>query len=428
MTFKGGFQINMGDIENAIDNFQKSMALYEDIGDNYAIYYQLNNIGWIYRVQGKLDQAMDYFQKQLNISEEIGEKKYISWSNYSLGYGYFYDGDLKRAAEHAHKCLGIFEELKHETGILDTYTLIGSIHRGKGELDKSLEYYHKILSSYDEALEEHRTVIHSVCISMRDIGMVYYNQNRITEAIEFFKRAIKTHQTLCKYKNSIYDFELALVNFWLIISSIEIEDFSQVEEYLEEINLISDRFPWLHVFSKIAEAYLLKSKSRAKDKIKAQQLLEESLDEKFDYEMEFIVQVNLCELLLDELKFYGGEEVIQEIQGLLNKISIITDKQRSITTLVVLYSLQARLSLIEGNAEIANKLLTRALVIAKDKGLDLFSKKLIRQQDLLFDQLGEWKEILDRNSSLQSKIEQINLQSYIDEAIKVREKVYEKTV
>ncbi|MHA2334491.1 MAG: hypothetical protein ACXAEU_20860, partial [Candidatus Hodarchaeales archaeon] len=182
---------------------------------------------------------------------------------------------------------------------------------------------------------------------------------------------------------------------------------------------------WLSIINKTAQALVLKNKKRARYKIQAQEIFEEILEERFDYEIEFIVQVNLCELLLDELKLYEVEDIIEEIRELLDKISNIANKQRSITTLVLLYSLQSRLTLIEGNAELSNGLLTRALEIAENKGIKLLSNRLIRQQQLIFSQVGEWKALLERNSSLQKKIEQVNLQGYIDRAIKVRCKLHE---
>jgi hypothetical protein len=130
-----------------------------------------------------------------------------------------------------------------------------------------------------------------------------------------------------------------------------------------------------------------------------------------------MIQVNLCDLLLEELKYSGVEEILLEIQDLLNKISDIATKQRSITSLVDIYSLQAELALIEGNAELSRKLLIKALKIAENKGLELISKKLTAQQNQLFNQLEEWRALFIRNSKLQERIEFLNLKRYVTKAI-----------
>ncbi|MHA2075343.1 MAG: tetratricopeptide repeat protein, partial [Candidatus Hodarchaeales archaeon] len=412
-SIKAGFQMRGGKIEEAIESLHESLALFEDIRYNKELYYQLNNLGWIYRVQGKLDQALDCFQKQLEISQVMGDKKTVSWSKFNLAYINFYKGELNQASEYAQESMNLFQELESNTGLSQIYTVIGSVHRGMGELNRSLDYYNMSLEIHKAALEEQSPVPHSVCVSLRDLGIVYYHKNEIEKSIEYFKKATETHKSLCQYKNTVYDFEIVLSNFWLINVCIETDHPHLLEKLLEEINQISNTWPWLKIFRKAAEAFILKNKPRAKDKIKAQQILEEILEDKFDYELEFGIQVNLCDLLVDELKYYGEEEVIQEIQDLLGRISKTVKKQRSITTLVTLYILQARLALVEGDAEKSSSLLSRAESIAKAKGLKLLEIKVKTQQDLLLNQLEEWKALLDRNSSLQESFELLNLNKYL---------------
>ncbi|MHA2226876.1 MAG: tetratricopeptide repeat protein [Candidatus Hodarchaeales archaeon] len=413
-SIKSGFQIMGGKIEEAFESLHKSLALFEDIQYKKEIYYQLNNLGWIYRVQGKLDQALDCFQKQLKISQEMEDKKTVSWSKFNLAYINFYKGELNQASEYAHESLNLFQELESNTGLAQIYTVIGSVHRGKGELDRSLDYYNMSLEIHKSALDEQRTVPHSVCVSLRDLGIVYYHKNEIQKSIEYFTKATETHKSLCQYKNTLYDFEIALSNFWLINVCIETDHLHLVEKLLEEIKQVSITWPWLEILRRAAEAYILKSRPRAKDKIRAQQILEEILEDHFDYELKFGIQVSLCDLLLDELKFYGEEQVIQEIQELLSRISTTAKNQRSITTLVTLYILQAKLALVEGDAEKSSSLLSRAESIAKTKGLKFLEIKVKAQQDLLFNQLEEWKAILDRNSSLQERIDVLNLNKYLN--------------
>ena len=413
-SVKAVFQMMGGNIKQAIDSFHKGIALFEDISYNKEMYNQLNNLGWLFRVQGKLDQALECFQKQLKIGQEIYNKKMVSWSKFNIAYVYFYKGELNQAADYAHESLNLFQEIKSDTGLSHVYTVIGSIHRGKGELDRSLDYYNRVVEIYSTALKDQKAVPHAVCVGLRDLGIVYFHKNQVEKSIEYFKQAVEIHKSLCRYKNTVYDFEIAVSNFWLINLCNESGYPYPVENLIEEINQTVKNWPWLKILGQAAEALILKNNPRARDKIRAQQLLQELLDDQFDYEFEFAIQVNLCELLLDELKFYGEEEVIQEIQGLLSRISNIALNQRSITTLVNLYALQAKLALIEGDAEYSNHLLRRAESIANEKGFKLLTLKIKNQQNLLFDQLEEWKSLLARNSSLQKSVELHNLKEYLE--------------
>ncbi|MHA2495302.1 MAG: tetratricopeptide repeat protein [Candidatus Hodarchaeales archaeon] len=426
LSIKAGFQATKGDLKKATDTYLQSLALYEEIGYTQEVFNQLSALGWIERVQGKLDEALIYFQKQLKISEEIGNRKLISWSKHTIGNIYFYKGDLKRAAEYAKESMAVYNELKHEVGLSWTYYLLGAIYSGKGEFKKAKEYHQQIFAIYEKNLEKSETVHHCYCMAWRYTGRNYYHKNKLQKSIECYKKALKAHKSFCNQRKTLIDFEIPLYHYYIILSSVEINDNSQIDKSRKAISQITSRWTWLDVFDKAAEAIVLKNRPRAKDKIQAQQLFKEISNERFDYQFEFDVQVNLCELLLDELKFYGEEEVLQEIEGLLARISDIATKQRSITTLVILYSLQAKLALIEGNAELSSGLLSRALTIAENKGLELLSAKLIAQRNLLSSQLEEWKALFVHNSSLQEKLELLNLKEYITEAVSgILEKKFE---
>jgi tetratricopeptide (TPR) repeat protein len=416
-SIKGAIQSVQGELEDAIVNYHRSIAIYETLNKKNSIFYQFEAIGWIKRAQGKLDEALNYFHKMLNLAKEIQNEKYIARSKSSIAFANFYKGDLDQATEYAQECLALYEKLKHFKGLSAVYAIFGSIYRGKGELDKSLNYYRKVLTIYNENLDIQKGVTHFYCYALRNIGWIYYYKNKIKKSIEYYREAVKAHKSLCESNNTIFDYDLIMFYLLLILSAIEIDDNQQIEISMEELSRFARKWPWTDHFRKFGKALILKNKQRAKYRFQAQQIFEEILEEKFDYQIEFMIQVNLCDLLLEELKYSGDEEILLEIQGLLNRISNLANNQRSITTLVTLYSLQAKLALVEGNAELSNELLTKALTIAESKGLDLISIKLKTQQNQIFNQLEEWKTIFIQNSKLQERIDFLNLKEYITEAI-----------
>jgi predicted amidohydrolase len=403
-----------GEITEAITSFQKCLTLFEEIKYDEALYTQLNNLGWLYRVQGELNKASDCFQKQLVISQEANSKKWIAWTKFNIGYIHYYKGELNQAYNYSKESEDLFQELNNKNGLSHVYLVLGSIHRGKGDLSRSLEYYNHILEFYKTNLETQKTIPHSVCVGFRDLGVINFYKNQVEESFDNFVKAIDTHKSLCRYKNSIYDFEIVLTSFWLIYLCIESNNFFPIKNILDDINQIVEKFPFLKNISEAAEALILKSERRSKDKIKAQEIFQDILDEKFDYEFEFVIQINLCELLLDELKLYGEEEVIQEIQSLLTRISNIALNQRSITSLITLYTLQAKLALIEGDMNYSKNLLSRAETIASEKGFKLLALKIDKQLDELFDQLDEWKALLAKNTTLQESGDFRNLKKYLE--------------
>jgi len=416
-SIKGAIQSAQGDLEDAVVNYNHSIAIYETLNNKKSLFYQFDAIGWIKRAQGKLDEALNYFHRMLDLAKEIQDERYVARAKHGIAFINFYKGDLDQATEYAQDSLAIYEKLKHFRGLTAVYSVFGSIYRGKGEFDKSLEYYHNVLTIYNEKLDIQKRVEHWYCYAHRNIGWIYYYKNKIIKSIEHLREAVRVHKSLCESNNTIFDYDLIIFYKLLILSAIEIKDFKLIENSMEELSKFALKWPWTNYFRKLGEAIILKNKQRAKYRFQAQKIFEEILEQKFDFQIEFEIQVNLCDLLLEELKYSGDEEIIIEIQDLLNRISNTANNQRSITTLVTLYSLQAKLALIEGNAELSNELLTKALTIAENKGLELISKKLTVQQNQLFNQLEEWKAFFIQNSKLQEKIEILNLKEYVTEAI-----------
>ncbi|MHA2352844.1 MAG: tetratricopeptide repeat protein, partial [Candidatus Thorarchaeota archaeon] len=414
LSTKARLQIISGDQHKAVEYYTKSAALFEDVDDKYEQLIQLVNITWIYRAQGLLDEALEYSNHQLKLSKALGEKRYLGWANFHIGFIYFYKGDLDQALHYATIGGQVFEEINHEEGLSFIQVLIGSVHRSKGEFDKALTYYQRVLSSYEEAAETGHSQPHSYCIALRDVGTIYLYQNRLEEAIESLQKGLSSHKTPCKYQ---LDHEITVANLYLAYAEIEMGDTSRLQEHLEDIKKTAERYPWLDVFRKTTEAYILQHKPRSKDRAKAQELYEEVLNEKFDYELELFIQINLSELLLDELKLYGGEAVLKELQEVLRRISETANKQRSLTSLIYLYLLQAKLAVIEGDADQAKDILARALTITNEKGLTLLTHKIIDRQQHLVAQLEEWKALFVQNSSIQEQIELLEIKEYITEAV-----------
>ncbi len=417
LSTKAMFHVISGEQEEAVDCYSKSGALFEEVDDKYEQLLQIINISWIYRAQGFLDEALEYSKKQFSISESMDEKRYLGWSNFNIGMIYFYKGDIDKAAEHGEIGEKIFRECDHQEGLTLIQTLIGSVYRSKGENEKALTYYQAVLSAYDEKLDTEESLPHSCCLAFRDIGSIYMYQNRLEEAIDFLQKGLKIHKKRCKLRNTVIDYEITVSNLYSVYSKIIMGDMENLQEHIDDIKRTADRYPWLEVFSKATEALVLQHKSRAKDKAKAQELYEEVINEKFDYEMELFIQVNLSELLLDELKLYGEESVLSELQDVLSRISKTAGRQRAINSLIWLYILQAKLAIIEGDAKRAKDLLFRASEITEEKGLTLLSNQIKREQLRISRQLKEWKALFVKNTSLQEQIELSQLKEYISEAV-----------
>jgi len=91
----GDVLANEGDLEGALENFKRSVALKPDYAD------AVHNIGHIYMVQKDYNRAARYLQQSLDMNPRL------TASSFKLGLIYYEIGDVEKSKEYFQKCLEI---------------------------------------------------------------------------------------------------------------------------------------------------------------------------------------------------------------------------------------------------------------------------------------------------------------------------------
>lgn len=91
----GDVLANEGDLEGALENFKRSVALKPDYAD------AVHNIGHIYMVQKDFNRAIRYLQQSLDMNPRL------TASSFKLGLIYYELGDIEKAKEYFEKCLEV---------------------------------------------------------------------------------------------------------------------------------------------------------------------------------------------------------------------------------------------------------------------------------------------------------------------------------
>ena len=55
------------DLDKALDSFERSLTIAEELGNKLGMGASLNNIGLVHHDKGDLDTALDYYGKSLTI-------------------------------------------------------------------------------------------------------------------------------------------------------------------------------------------------------------------------------------------------------------------------------------------------------------------------------------------------------------------------
>ncbi|MCK4384123.1 MAG: tetratricopeptide repeat protein, partial [Candidatus Lokiarchaeota archaeon] len=296
---KGFLSEKNDDINGALEHYEHSLALREELGINHQIAQSLNEMVLLLCLyKGDLDLALKYAERSLALAKESTKKFYIANSLVMLAAVYVYRGDLDRCIILFEQVLAIYKELNNKRMIAITLNNVGEKYRMKGELDRALE-----------------------CL----------------------EQSLALHQELGNLGN------IAGVHDYLIQILIDKGDLERAQQYLHDLEQLNNKLKdkEINIGYLFDKALILKTSLRARNRGKAEEIFNQLLEDK-DLKLELTIRalLNLCELLLIELRMINDVEVLDEINPLIVRLLDIAEKSHSYWILSETYLLQAKLSLL----------------------------------------------------------------------------------
>ena len=187
----GIYYLKKSDYSQAFENYQKSLKIYEEIGDKKGVSICLNNIGQLFSDQSNYPQALEYYQKSLKIYKEINDRNEISSILNKIGNIYKKQGNYPQALESFQKSLEISIEIADKKGVSMCLNNIGQIHVYLGNYPKALEYYQKSLKIYEELGDKK-----GISRRLNNIGVISFNQGNYPQALESFQKSLEIFEEI----------------------------------------------------------------------------------------------------------------------------------------------------------------------------------------------------------------------------------------
>ena len=191
-----------GDITRALEWYNKSVKIQEEIGDKKGFANSINNIGQIYNVQGDNRKAIECYKKSLKIQNEIGDKQGASVSLSNIGLIYNNQGDIPNALEYYSKGLKIQDEIGNKHGVGISLHNIGHLYSTQGNFPMALEYYHKSLKILEEIGDKKgiAALLNSIGILYKDQGVAFFETSSKDEyffkALDFYNKSLKIREEI----------------------------------------------------------------------------------------------------------------------------------------------------------------------------------------------------------------------------------------
>ncbi|MCY3410680.1 MAG: tetratricopeptide repeat protein [Candidatus Heimdallarchaeota archaeon] len=404
--WEGKMLTQLAEYKMAIQCHQHCFQLAQSLKDDKLISTALNNMGTTHYYIGNLDIALDYYLKSSEIRERLGDKYDIGISYNNLGVIYSDLGNITTSLEYYQKSLLIYEELNLKGDIADSLNNLGVLYADKGEINLALEYYEKSMQ-----IKEEIGNIQGVATSLSNIGVIYQMKGEYEKAIEYVERGFQLDQEI--------GVKIYIAEDYFILASIylNMNQINAAKYYLEKLEIVDaqEKSPRIHSQYLLLKAMVLKRSKRRKNKSKAQEILEEIIEEReVDHEIKEDAMLNLAELLIDELSIYGEEEILVEVKSLVDKLLERAKSKNSFSMLAECYLLQSKLELIELNILHAQRLLVQAQFLCEEKGLNRLAMKISDDHDVLLNEIATWNEFKEKKTSIKERLKQAKINDLME--------------
>ncbi|MFX0114701.1 MAG: tetratricopeptide repeat protein, partial [Candidatus Hodarchaeota archaeon] len=251
---------------------------------------------------------------------------------------------------------------------------------------------------------------------LNNIGIAYDNKGDLETASDYYRKSLRILEELGNDINTCLPL-YALINIATHSGAVE-----TATPFLQQLKVMSEKEEsrFISQLYRLAKAKVLKTSERVIKKAEAQELLQQIVNEEIiKHELIVMAMFDLCELLLDEFKAYGGDEVFQEAKTLAESLQTLAQRQNSFSLVVETLILQAKMAIIEGDFIKASETLEKAKITAIEKNLALLSKKASAEKRYMEDQYETWKDLIESNAPFGERLEQARIEGYFASAMKV---------
>ncbi|MFV2016196.1 MAG: hypothetical protein ACC656_12255, partial [Candidatus Heimdallarchaeota archaeon] len=358
------------DNDNILIEMNKGIEIQKKLKHKFRLFSSLNNLSVLCGAMGVYEKVLEIGREQQDLAEKLNNKRGMSGAYSNFAWYYSLIGNYEKMEEFTSKKMELDKENNDRLGLSLCYYYIGMVAFLKGENDEALR-------AMSRSLEFAQDLNHSTAIASR--------------------------------------------LFNLILISLELNSETLVNSYMGMLQELDDTTNLLRVstFTNLAQALIHKSKSRAKDKTEAQKLLTQiiygNLHQSIPFNFTLLAMLHLSELLLDELRTYGNDEVLKEVDDLTRKIYEMAQERQLVYEIIHILILQSKLAFLGLELDKANKILQQAHLIAEERSLDNLLPTIESEEKKLEEEIGLALEISKLATPMRERLEKSKIVNYLIE-------------
>jgi len=363
--------------------------------------------------QKDTDLALEYWEHSLALREDLGIKHEIAESLSIMAYILCGSkGELDRALKYAERSLALAKESSKMYYIADSLLAMAGVIGDQSELDRSISFFEQSLELFKKLNNKAK-----MAAVLNNLSIICKRRGELDRALECIEQAMTIHRESGNLKMlaNNYDFliQILIDKGDIERAQISLHDFERLNNQLKE--------KWINRLYLLIKALVLKTSLRARDRSKTEEILTQLLeDEQLSYEGRYRALLNLCELLIIELRMTGDLEVLDELNKFIGQLLEIAEKSHSYWILCETYLIQAKLSLLTFNIKKSQRFLTQAHQIAERFDFTQLMVKIANEKEDLIKKLDLWEKLKEEDAPMSDRMELARLDERIVKLIQKR--------
>ena len=360
------------------------------------------------------DLALEYLEHSLTLREGLGIKHEIAESLSQMAWNLImFKSDSIRALKYAERGLALAKESSKTYYIADgLYSMALVYGPRQSELDRSIRFYKQSLELFKELNNKMRAAG-----VLNNLSFNYKMRGELDRALVCIEQSIALTRELGGLR--------ALANSYDYLIQILIDkgDLERAQQDLHDFERLNNQLKdkWINNAYLFNKALLLKTSLRARDRGKAEEILKQLLENQhIIIEAKIMALLNLCELLLTELRMTNDLEVLDELTQFIGQLLEIAEKSHSYWLLCETYLIQAKLSLLTFNIKKAQRFLTQAHQVAERFDLTQLTAKIATEKEDLIKKLYLWEKLKEEDAPMSERMELARLDEKIVRKIQKR--------
>ena len=181
----------LGQLEEAGENYRRAAHLREEVGDTRGIATTLRNLARLSTLQGRPNEAGDQLARARELLTGLGDSRGLADIHNDLGVLAEERGDYRAALAEYRGALQMRQGLGDERGLGESYNNVGFAYYLLGEHDNAMVYWRQALELYGKGGNRQGAVL-----ARQSIGLLQLHQGRWEDAARSLLGALEEGRAL----------------------------------------------------------------------------------------------------------------------------------------------------------------------------------------------------------------------------------------